>query len=1585
MAQRRTSAVLAVAAVVGSFALSEPTRPQPAAAVAGDMPRAKEPPGSAGPPTHDPVVAAFEERKRQEAESIGISAAFEWTSIGPTPLPDGANPLSGRIQSIAVHPTDEDIVFAGAASGGLYRSTDGGASWTQLANDLPTQSFSEVEFAPSDPTIVYVGTGEDKLCINCFQGVGLYRIDGALSATPTFVGPINPGGTTFTNLAISSIVVHPTDPNIVFASTVIPGGGKGYRPLTTSSRGVWRSNNAAGALGSITFSRLNVPTGAASDSVQSCIMNPADSDELLCTVLDHTAGGTDGGVWRSVNALAIPATNVAFSQTLAIGDNLRSELAGMSGGGDWIVYEADAQSSGRVRRSNDGGATFGATIPAADGFCGGQCFYDLSVAVQSIDSSGNTFYLGGVTPFFVSTDGGATVTTPLGAAAMHVDTHVIAPAPSNPSIIYQGNDGGVWKSGDAGGNWFSVNASTVGGGSIDAIQYIGLDVSPSDLFLTIGGTQDNGTHIRTDATTWTLVDHSDGGKALIDHSMLDAKFFHTFQTSPYGPNIHRADSPADALASAWNRYGCTGNGFGFLDADFDCSDDTEFYPPIALGPGIPPTVYYGTDVLYRSADQSVNNAVVSQNPVTATETITAIGVAPLSDAVRLVGLSDGRVFRTTTGSSSLVDVTNAAWLDDVFGVAPVPTTIAVDPFDSDTAYVAFANYYGPATPSHIWKTTNLSDATPTWVEAGAGIPNNPIDSFLINPQNSDDLFAGTENVGVYRSVDGGATWGPLGTGLPAVPVYEMKITNPGTPSAILRVATHGRGMWEVPLAPTAAGFASASVSRDARGALVEWTTAWESDTLAFHVWRDDGSGRRRVTAAPLAGTSLSLGPGTDSGTERSYAWRDPGGGDASRWWIEEIDLRGGSAWHGPYASTRVSATSPAPSAATLDDFVAATGAGGIMPRTAALPVLETAANGPAGRASVKALVSREGWYRVPLSEVPGAGSVHLFSEGRELPVRTVADAAEFYGIGLDAPWTAERVYWLWRDATPGRTITVAGNATASGAQPQSFPAVVERRDRSVYFSSLRNGEAENFFGAPVTAAGSEQALAVTAYAGGPATVDVSLQGVTLRRHEVAVSINGVDAGEIVFDRQSRGSRSFTVSSLRDGENLIRLRSAEPLDVSLTDAIRITYQRHFVADRDELRFTAQAGATVNVAGFTTGAITVADVTDPDRVTLLRPTVTGTTARVVVPGTGTRLLYAFAAPAVSRPPLRVNAPSSLRSRTNLGSYLAITTADLAVPARRLAERRALQGYFPTVVDIEDVFDEFAWGERNPAALRAFLEHAAATWLVGPRAVVLIGDGSMDPRNHIGRGSGDLIPVHMHDIATMETATDGWFADFDDDGAPDIAIGRLPVATAAAAGALVDKVLAAKPPSPSALLVTDRSDTADFAAADASLAAALPPAFAVERIDRDATPGARSALLAAIDAGQAVVNYTGHGSIGLWRGGLLTADDAPAMRNPAPSLFVLMTCLNGYFVDPGVPSLAESLLWAPGGAAAVWASTGTTEPAGQLEINIAFYRELFGGRSATLGQAAMRALQATTDPSVRRSWNLLGDPASMIGFVR
>ena len=313
------------------------------------------------------------------------------------------------------------------------------------------------------------------------------------------------------------------------------------------------------------------------------------------------------------------------------------------------------------------------------------------------------------------------------------------------------------------------------------------------------------------------------------------------------------------------------------------------------------------------------------------------------------------------------------------------------------------------------------------------------------------------------------------------------------------------------------------------------------------------------------------------------------------------------------------------------------------------------------------------------------------------------------------------------------------------------------------------------------------------------------------------------------------------------------------------------------------------------------------------------------------------------------------------------------------RPLVARRIQEGWKVQLVDLQDVYDEFGGGDKSAHAVRDFLGHARDHWSVPPRFVLLVGDGSVDPRDFLGKGSFDFAPTKLVDTATLETASDDWFVDRDGDGVPEVAIGRLPVRTTEEASVVVGKLLrydgGAADRARGGLFVADLdADGLAFQAASQMGAAAVADLLPVETLLVDPASPSPSTLLAKLAAGPFLVDYVGHGSTTVWDG-VFSGDDARVLGNTGLSIYVAMNCLNGLFQDVYTESLAESLLKAPnGGAVAVWASSALNAFAPQVTLN----RELLARLTRTsLGEAAIAAKRAITDSDARRTWILFGDP--------
>ncbi len=781
-----------------------------------------------------------------------------WMPLGPSPVPNGQTqqfptvaPVSGRATCVVVDPTNSNKVYLGTAQGGVWRTLDGGATWTPIFDAAQSLAIGALALAPSNPTILYVGTGEPNNSADSYFGVGVYRIDNA-DTSADLVGPINPSITTGTTTAltyncfngrtISRILVNPTDPANIFVSTAAGVAGAAGNALSNTIpplalRGVFRSANATAAAASVTFQKIIVNTdgsldnpGTGNTSIFDMAFEPGNANNLLVST---SGAATGGAIYRSTNALA---ATPAFTQTLFPGFNgLVMHLAINKVGAIVTAYVASNEPSsvaacsstgqaGRVRKSVDGGVTWSAPLVAAEGFCGGQCSYDNPVAVDP--NNANIVYIGGNARGSCSdvlkrsADGGTTFTQD--DNGLHADSHGLFMDPLTvPTTVWFTNDGGVWKRQDAAAGTAWLNQNTNG---LNTIQFVGLAVHPTDQFMTLGGTQDNGTEAMTGSYgNWVSAESGDGGFALIDQSSTDTTnvtMYHTFfnQTNNFigfdRTNLGTCLPPPDANKDSWEFRGggfandptlsCDGTAFTVSNG-INKADTVLFYAPMALGPGTPNTLYFGTDRLYRSTDRGDTMTVVSQGPIVAGVAVSAIGIAPGNDNIRIIGLRNGKVFATTTGANPLTDT---GFVPPVNATASATNKhvarAVIDPLNNNTAYVTLAYYTNPSTAGQIWRTTNLNAVTPTWTSIGktaTGLPNVPVNGFVADGGDPGFpgvtvLYAGTD-IGVFVSTDSGASWNPFGNPLlPRVAVFDLVLQ----PSfRILRAATHGRGAWQIGL------------------------------------------------------------------------------------------------------------------------------------------------------------------------------------------------------------------------------------------------------------------------------------------------------------------------------------------------------------------------------------------------------------------------------------------------------------------------------------------------------------------------------------------------------------------------------------------------------------------------------------------------------------------------------------------------------------------------------------------------------------------------------------------------------------------
>ena len=815
------------------------------------------------------------------------------------------------------------------------------------------------------------------------------------------------------------------------------------------------------------------------------------------------------------------------------------------------------------------------------------------------------------------------------------------------------------------------------------------------------------------------------------------------------------------------------------------------------------------------------------------------------------------------------------------------------------------------------------------------------------------------------------------------------------------------------------------------GMMLRWRTGSECDNIGFRVTcESDAGGSRIVTHSIVAGSALRAGRSVSIEAGYAYQWMDAAGHDPNaRYWLESIALDGSRETYGPATmEPRVDIYAPDANSETLSELGQSTENRSRWqtgwPEPSPASARKTAAASPlqwqlAESPAIKLSVSKPGWYRVTYDDLVAAGvpanrvdprTLRLYAEGVEQALRITGeddgrldpgDTIEFFGRGVDTTWTETRTYWLVAAGAGGKRVRTVASQPAPVA-PTGSPYVVQLKERLVYFPALLNGDAENFFGEVVT---SDEATPQIIRVPSPdpsattARLDVSLQGVTQQAHAVSVALNGQQAGTLTFSNLGNRAASFTIAAslLHDGDNTVTLQSiGGPADVSVVDTIRISYGRLGHADRDELwsRLPARTGV-VTFDGFSSPDVRVFDFTDDTSPIELAPRVTAGDATYSASVAAQRAtgsnLYAVTNAHVMRPTrIELNMPSRWHDASNRGDVVIVAGHELRDAADQLATLHRSEGHTVAVVDVDDVFDEYSFGERSPQAIKDFLASAYAGWTVKPRYVVLLGDGSLDPKNYFAAYDPlftDVVPARLVDTSAIETASDDWFVDFDNDGLPELAIGRLPASNRAEAIGIVAKVVsyAGSGGNRSALVVADRNtEMTSFEQHADTVVSLLPSTYASTevRVGEVGESEARSEVLDALAAGPGIVHYAGHGSVDLWRGNVLVGSDAGPLTNQQRSVMVVANCLNGYYMDPFLSCLGEDFVRAPnGGAVAAWASAGLSGPDAQRVMFERFYVVLFDGSTENIGDAVREAKKATPDRDVRRSWILLGDPLTRV----
>jgi len=846
-------------------------------------------------------------------------------------------------------------------------------------------------------------------------------------------------------------------------------------------------------------------------------------------------------------------------------------------------------------------------------------------------------------------------------------------------------------------------------------------------------------------------------------------------------------------------------------------------------------------------------------------------------------------------------------------------------------------------------------------------------------------------------------------------------------------------------APTLAVVDTLAAFDTGDGVVVQWVTASEHGTVGFTLERfHERRGRWQRVNRKLLPALLH------SRTGGVYRLRDPRvrAGDVVSYRLRELEATGAVLEHGPWTVT-VAASEPPLAAegradAPLPGYERVARPLDRISRARAERRIEARHRAALARlarrgAVVKVGVREPGIHRLraeAIAEVMGlpAGEVRRLIRGNRLELRgqgrrvaTYAeggDALLFHAEPVQSAFSDENVYWLRR----GRALRMgAVNARAPAPVPvQTYSHRAHAEGNRYYLTHLFDDPDDDFWMwdfrfEDMMFGFNEPSFPVPTpdpAGAGTATVTVRLHGGLEALHRARVRIEGAAApGE---ETEWQGLLPHTlrfevdVAELGDGETRIvveGLGSGDPDRPSTfyVNDVTISYPRLRLAIDGRLEAEHAPRAVTTIGGFTGSEVMAFDVTRPARPRRLvnlgvdqGPAGTRASLR---PRRGVERVIALEPSAVREPvSLRADRPSLLSRRDHSVDWLLITSADMLEAAAILADHRRAQGLRVMVVDVEDVYDEFAYGVRDADAIWRLLRHAHENWRVAPRYVVLAGEGSFDYLDHLGNGD-SIIPTLLAPTRDGLFPSDNLFADVEgNDFVPEMAIGRLPVIDAAelesVARKLIDYEASGGDWTERVVLGADPPDQGgDFPASSAALRELLDATpVAVDSIEVDPLllpmAEARALLHEQLNEGRAFFNFFGHaasGSLGNLAPGLVNAPDLLSPASPLANgerlpVVTAFTCLVGQFGNPGMDSVAELLLVAPDrGAAAVFSPSGLSRNRFAQPLGEAFYRATYHAGERVIGEAILRAQARYAERGVERHlldiYNLLGDPATVM----
>lgn len=845
------------------------------------------------------------EARRRAAETAALAgddnstltplASYSWASLGPTNYSiTGLGDLGqGRASALWVHPTNLNFILAGFADGGVWKTTNGGGTWTPISDFEVSTSVGSIDVlirtdaVNLTDAIVYVGLGEGNTASASVDGGGVLKsVNGGATWTLQTLPWANPDAATSARFrhSIRRIVI---DTNVANAQSVWAAGDGGVYHTTNGGSswlldtnlpytgkpgvgGCWPEMPSDFVIdNTVAPSRLYVAFGARS--------NASSVAALSCTgVADDVNYRKNNGIYRSLNGGAswtsitgagtnFPAVpgkvgRITLLQAPSDKKQIYALISCVTNGGSTCTGGQFA-SLGIFRTADASlpGVTW--TAGSTTNFCANQGWFDLTGAVDPTNPA--KLFVAGLDTY-LSTDSGATITrkslwTSSGTGLVHADQHHAVFA--NATTIFIACDGGIYKGTVAG---TTVTWTNLNGGGLQTLQFYGIGQHPTTANRIHGGLQDNGEAYTATGSTWTETQGGDGGFSATDWTNGEI----AYEEYVYGGISRSTTGGAGSWACIQSFGGCSGCGICVPDGQ------ASFIGPMQLDANNPSIMYAGSKYVYRNTSAPTGSTWTAISPDlvgTTYDYILNVHSAPNNGTAGTVWATtlNGRVWVTTDNTANWTNTTAAPLPNNPVLPNRAATWLATHPADGRKAIVTFSGWNGSGSqPGHVFRTL---DGGASWTDISGGLPDEPVFTIAVDPARPNDVYLGTE-YGVYVNTLGwsGSMWTKINNGqLPNVHVNQLEFSRA---NGKLRAATHGRGIWELTVTcPSFTPPTQAAPSLQGCGAKVSWTPSGSTGTL-YNVYRAHGAcpGSGYVPIATgVAGTQF-VDTGVSGGQTYSY-------------------------------------------------------------------------------------------------------------------------------------------------------------------------------------------------------------------------------------------------------------------------------------------------------------------------------------------------------------------------------------------------------------------------------------------------------------------------------------------------------------------------------------------------------------------------------------------------------------------------------------------------------------------------------------------------------------------------------------------